>query len=321
MPRRPGAISPLYDACALPVVHLDAEHPRAVVTRRIRSGDWVPLRKGAYVDRATLSAEPYTAERQVALARIVAVGRQLRTHYAVSHASAAMLWDLPLLTVPEVTHVIQSTRRAGTAAPDLVRHLRAAEAIGAVQRRGQPVTPLDRTLLDCALTLGPREGLVVADAAAAAGADLGVCRRMLAAEPGVRGAVVGRAVLELADPGAESPGETLARWVVLRAGLPVPRTQVEIETHLGTFWADLGWPEWRVVIEYDGRAKYTAGGSAAKVVLSEKRRQDAIVEAGWQVLRLTGEDLRHPDLTIRRILRALPPGVVARLGPRRALCG
>jgi very-short-patch-repair endonuclease len=95
---------------------------------------------------------------------------------------------------------------------------------------------------------------------------------------------------------------------------------VEIETHLGTFWADLGWPEWRVVIEYDGRAKYTAGGSAANALMSEKRRHDAIVEAGWRVLRLTGEDLRQPDLTIRRVLRALPPGVVERLSPRRALC-
>src|SRR5665647_3975642 len=56
------------------------------------------------------------------------------------------------------------------------------------------------------------------------------------------------------QPCAESPGESSARSVLLRAGLPVPQTQVRVDTPLGTFWSDLGWPEWRLLAEYDGRA-------------------------------------------------------------------
>lgn len=76
---------------------------------------------------------------------------------------------------------------------------------------------------------------------------------------------------------------------------------------MGDCWADLGWPEWRVLVEYDGTAKYTARGTASDAVLAEKRRQEAIEEAGWRVIRLTSEDLRAPTGLHRRLARVLPP--------------
>ena len=79
---------------------------------------------------------------------------------------------------------------------------------------------------------------------------------------GARGVRRARTVIELADDGAESPGETATRFVVLRAGLPVPRTQIEVTTRLGTFWADLGWEEWRVLVEYDGRLTLAVPGTS-----------------------------------------------------------
>ena len=117
---------------------------------------------------------------------------------------------------------------------------------------------------------------------------------------------VTRALLAVADDGAESPGETLARLAILRLGVVPPVTQVPVETGLGTFWADLGWPECRVVGEYDGVAKYTARGDAADAVLREKRRQEAIEEAGTAVLRVVAEDCRRPDPLLRRLRRVLP---------------
>ncbi|MBO9553421.1 hypothetical protein [Cellulomonas sp.] len=89
--------------------------------------------------------------------------------------------------------------------------------------------------------------------------------------------------------------------MVLRDGLPLPTTQVSVSTPAGTFWSDLGWPEWRVALEYDGRGKYAA--EAGEAFIREKRRHDAIQDAGWRVVRATKEDLRGTTLS-RRVLTA-----------------
>ena len=136
---------------------------------------------------------------------------------------------------------------------------------------------------------------------------------------GRRGVVVARTILDLADDVAESPGESSARFVLLRAGLPVPQTQVRVDTNLGTFWSDLGWPEWRLLAEYDGRVKYEARGSASDAVIQEKRRQSAVEEADWRMLRITKEDVDAPDRLVRRVVRAAPVGAVGGLRPRAAL--
>jgi very-short-patch-repair endonuclease len=126
----------------------------------------------------------------------------------------------------------------------------------------------------------------------------------------------GNPLTALADAGAESPGESVARYLVLRDGLAVPTTQIPVATRLGTFWADLGWEAWQIALEYDGRPKYIDGDR--EVLVREKRRHDAMTEAGWRVLRVTKEDLGVGTLS-GRVLRHLPPEVTAHIHPRRAL--
>jgi very-short-patch-repair endonuclease len=202
---------------------------------------------------------------------------------------------------------------------DVVRHVRALPEGHATSLLGFTVTTLERTVVDCAMTLGPRAGLVIADAALRLGADRDECQGILATLGGHRGVVAARAVVDLADDGAESAGESTARFVLLRAGLPAPQTQVCVSTHLGTFWADLGWPAWRLLAEYDGRAKYEANGTASAAVIEEKRRQDAIEETGQRVLRITKEDVDRPERLVARVLRLAPSGIAGRLRPRAAL--
>jgi hypothetical protein len=92
---------------------------------------------------------------------------------------------------------------------------------------------------------------------------------------------------------------------------------VRVVTRLGTFWSDLGWDEWRVLLEYDGRGKYASPGD----LYDEKRRHDALVEAGCRMVRVTKDDLAPRADLGRRVLRLLPPGIemVRRplLGPQR----
>lgn len=316
--RRPNAPAPFpYAGLGVPAVHLDRDVGPDTARSRLARGEWVRVRRGAYVETAALDGDLFVRSRQLALACIDAVCRQSRLDAVVSHSSAALVWGLPLFRLPDRTHVIQTSRRAGNAAPDVVRHLRSADATAAVERRGVLVTTLARTVVDCAQMLGARGGMVVADAAFAAAASRDECEQMLAGLAGARGVRTARAVVAHADDGAESPGETLARCALLCVGLPVPQTQVAVTTRLGTFWADLGWPEWRLLVEFDGAVKY--GAAPVDVVVQEKRRQEAIEEAGWRVVRLTAADLRDPAAVLRRLRRLLPPDALALIEPRPIL--
>jgi len=111
----------------------------------------------------------------------------------------------------------------------------------------------------------------------------------------------------LTDPRAESPGETLVRFAIMRGGLPEPELQINVATASGDFWLDLGWSRWNFAIEFDGFVKYSSpdGGTAADAVFAEKHRQDALEKAGWKILRVTWTDLRDPVALANRIRRHL----------------
>lgn len=182
------------------------------------------------------------------------------------------------------------------------------------------MTSLARTLVDCVRTLPPLPGLVT-DAALRAGADREVVAELLESSAGGRGVRLGRLVAAQADARSESPGESAVRFILWAYGFPTPQPQVPIDTRLGVFWADLGWPEWGLMIEYDGLVKYRglAGGGPSEVVVAEKRRQDAIEEEGCTVLRVTRADLRPPGALVARVLRRVPHGRPVRLDPNPEL--
>lgn len=283
-----------------------------------RAGSWVRVRPGAYIDRPEDDLDRHAVAARLALARLVAIRAQLSSDHVLSHSSAALLWGLPLLRAPTRAHAIVTSCPTGRSR-DVVRHVMQLADEHVTRLMGFRVTTLERTVVDCAMAAGGHTGLLVADAALAAGASRDACRDLVATMPGRRGVITARAVIDLADDGAESPGESSARFVLLRAGLPRPETQVRTDTHLGPFWSDLGWPEWALLAEYDGRAKYEASGSASAAVLDEKRRQDAIEESGRRVLRIVADDLRAPDSLLRRVLRAAPRETARTLEPRPAL--
>ncbi len=315
MPRRPGGPDPLaYAHVSVPRVWLDRDVGPGVASAKVAGGEWIRVRRGAYIAVDGLDPDVHIRGRQTALARLSAVSLQTAGGIVFSHESAALLWGLPLFRLPVRTHLLVPTAQAGDSAADVARHHLRQGPYDVVARRGLPVTGLEQTVVDCARTLGPRGGLVVADAALAAGARRDLLGQILAAAGRGRGVRCAREVLAAADDGAESPGETLARWALLRAGLPAPVTQVPVETHLGVFWVDLGWPALRFAAEYDGVEKY--GGGTTAVLIAEKRRQDAIEEAGWRVVRLTAGDVRDPVALARRLRPRLPGGV---LRPRRLL--
>lgn len=64
-----------------------------------------------------------------------------------------------------------------------------------------------------------------------------------------------RRVVALLDPGSQSPAETRLRLMVTLAGLPQPTSQLVVLRADGVpvGHADLGYEEFRVALEYEGR--------------------------------------------------------------------
>jgi very-short-patch-repair endonuclease len=100
---------------------------------------------------------------------------------------------------------------------------------------------------------------------------------------------------------AESPMETRLRWLLIQAGLPHPEVQTDLRDSDGRFVgrADLYYHSARLVIEYDG-------ANHRDRLVEDNRRQNALINAGFQVLRFTAADVhQRPDVVTASIRRAL----------------
>jgi len=282
------------------VVHAD-EHPAWVVAQRVAAGTWTRAGCGVYVPADV------TDPRALVVARAAGVHRRTRARHVFSHTTAAVLHGLALWEVDALTHLRHAHRGSANADPALRHHrpLPPDEHVTTVV--GLPVTDLAMTVRDCLVGLSPLAGLVVADSAL----HLGLARdRLEELVAGARGPGSARArlLVALADDGAESARETMARFAFLRAGWPPPQTQVRVVTPRGTYWADLGWPQWRVAVEYDGLAKYA--DAPRHRLLEEKLRRDAFAEAGWRTVHVTAADT--VTTIIDRTSRVLPAGAFPR---------
>ena len=108
---------------------------------------------------------------------------------------------------------------------------------------------------------------------------------------GARGIVQLREVVSLADPGAESPQETRTRLVLTDAGLRPTQPQIDVFGRYGAHIhrIDMGWPEYKVGVEYDGEQHWTNPDIRARDI-----DQQAELEAlGWRIIRVSAEMLAY----------------------------
>jgi very-short-patch-repair endonuclease len=93
--------------------------------------------------------------------------------------------------------------------------------------------------------------------------------------------------------------------VVAEAGLPAPRPQARISDADGVIArVDLLFEEQRTILEVDGKLKYVDPDDD-QVLWREKKREDRLREAGYEVVRVTWADLMyHPERVRARLLAA-----------------
>jgi very-short-patch-repair endonuclease len=257
---------------------------RRAFARALADQEWQRLLRGTY---APGGAVPDLRLRAAAAARL------LPSHAVV--ADRCLLWLLGVDVLPPGPPVLEVVVPRGAVVPCRhdVRARTSEVAPGDVWRVGplglRCMRPA-RAVADLLRLLRTVDAVVVADAAQHAGlCDADGLRRELDAAAGLRHVVRARQALELSDPRAESPPESRLRIALLEAGLAaVP--QYEVRDAHGRFLArvDLALPDLRIALEHDGRAVH----DRADAFVADRQRQNALVAAGWTVLRFTAADLR-----------------------------
>jgi very-short-patch-repair endonuclease len=264
--------------------------------KQLRRRDVVRLSRDTYLPAAT------AADLR---ARIAAVLLTAPAGAVVSHQSAAALWgiEIPLQREDRRVHLTVSTGSAVRGRSDRFIHRRVLEAEDVVRRDAFHLTSPARTWRDLAGVLEEAPLLAVTDQFLRLGCTVQQLERELRRQPTGRGIARARTVLPLGDRRAESPMESVLRWLVFSNDLPAPDLQLDIRTTGGRFIGrgDLVWAEAKVLVEFDGDLHRDRD-----VFVSDLRRQNRIIAEGWIVLRFSSADvLGRPDEVVAQIRAAL----------------
>ncbi|WP_420872395.1 endonuclease domain-containing protein [Mycobacterium shigaense] len=167
---------------------------------------------------------------------------------------------------------------------------------------GYPVTTPERTAFDIGRRGAVHSAVTRLDALArATGFKAEDVLRVAQNHPRSPGLRSLETALELVDPGAQSPRESYLRLLLIDAGLPRPQTQIPVlgVDGMPIAYLDLGWPEHRVAVEYDGDEHR----SDRRQYVKDVRRQELLEELGWTIVRVVAED--GPAVVLRRVRAAL----------------
>lgn len=293
----------------------------------VDAGVWERVHRGQYAS-GVVWASLWPESRQ--LVRAVAFARSSPPPGPVfTHASAAVLWGLPLYRMPdEHVHILIAGARHSRRAPGAMRHALALADGDIVEVNGLRCTSLARTVFDLARTSSPEAAVSAGDAAqrqfAMTGHALDPDRaeqwrdelRALAMNS-ARGVRNARWLAEFADGRAQLPGESVSRYRLHQLGFRDVELQVQVTGVDGDqYFLDFGFRRSRKFGEFDGEGKYLEPGlrtapTAADAVLAEKRREDDVRGVtGWGLARW-GHAHIDTARTLGRRLGAfgiLPPG-------------
>ena len=267
---------------------------------RLETGRWERVHAGVY--RA--AGAPRSWEQEV-LAACLAAGSEA----VASHRTAACMWQLdgvPATSSVEITVPLpQYHRRAGV----VVHRSSDLSPEASTHRDGIPVTTPARTLLDLGAVVAPRRVEMALDSALSRRLvtveGLGTALEAIARR-GRRGVGVLRVLLEQRSDAARLTESVLeARMLRLLRGHSLPEPTPQYEVRVGQRLVgrvDFAYPRQTLAIEVDGYASH----SSLAAFGHDRARQNALVAAGWTVLRFTWHDLAHrPEAVTTAVRRVL----------------
>lgn len=270
--------------------------------RKVSKKELIKVRHGAYAFADEWAALDDVGRHQV-LGR--AVLRSLGDRVAASHQTACAmhgldLWDVPL----DVAHVTRLDGGAGRQESDVQHHEGLVLPDDVQLLDGFQVVRPVRAALESAALSGIERGVVTVSSGLHRhlfdAEDLAAQHRLMQSWPESQHLHL---VTRLADGRIESVGESRSLFLFWSQRLPMPEPQFEIyDGHRLVATTDFAWPEHKLIVEFDGRAKYLQhlrpGEDPGDAVFREKRREDLIRRlTGWRVVRLVWADLALPART------------------------
>lgn len=231
---------------------------------------------------------------------VAAWRRELGRHVTFGGFTAAWLHGVNCAPTSPIEVIAPLTSPTRSCFGLVVRHCDLLEN-EVVTMRSVRTTSIARTLRDLCVTKVPVEVLVIVDAALRHRlVDLAHLSRYVQQVSGLPGAARLRKLISLAAP-AESPMETRLRWLLVSEGLPKPEVQKDLLDAEGELLgrADLYYASAGLVVEFDG-------GNHKERLVSDDRRQNRLIEAGYRILRFTSPDVfLKPDTVVSQVRGAL----------------
>jgi len=276
----------------------------------------VRLRRGAYAARETVVGLD-AGRRHVLLVRAVAA--QLSGRVVVTGSSALAVLDVPLWGIDlGVVHVHREDGKSPRREAGVVHHVGALREEEIVEIGGLLLTRPERSTFEACRRSSFDAGVVLVDGARRrSGFDVEKARELIERYRDWSGSVNASRALRFSSDKSATVGESRARILMARIGLPTPRLQHEVRDGSGSLLGitDFYLQEFDTVAEFDGKLKYgrplyEASGRVedvdlGAVVWNEKRREDAIRDQGHEVVRMIWSELDGHDTEVAgRFLRA-----------------
>ena len=257
------------------------ETDRALATAR-HEGTIVRLRRGMYAPADLYNASD-DAGKHLLHARAALAAQQGRA--ALTGPSAAALHGFALYQEDlTVVHLLRLDRGSSHHAAKINHHVvtQDIEDDLGIYHGVMAISPA-RAVWEVACRSSLESGVVTADSALYQDPQLREALEELqlrfAYFPGSRR---GRLVIKHADPGADTPGESVTRVQFFRYGIPMPELQYLVVDHHGVLVgiSDFYWEQQRHLGEFDGMIKYQRllrpGETVSECVIREKKREDAM---------------------------------------------
>ncbi len=286
----------------------------ATIQRLRRQGLIRTLVRGVYVDSAVEDSLPM---------RAAAIAKVAPADAVICRETAAWLYGVDVLAMSEKDQL----RKVDFVRPPASRALRQPTANGhaqtllvgdVVEQNGLQVTSPVATAVHLGRHLPRPFALTALDAMTRAElVTLSELREAVRRYPHHPGIVQARELADLADPRAESPGESWLRLRIIDAGFPRPVPQIVVPGNDQDYRVDLGFAEplpgrdRRLALEYDSDQWHSTAAQRA----ADEVRARALGRRGWLVMSVGRGDVSGAkpelELAVGELL-----GIVPRL-PRR----
>ena len=276
-----------------------------VLTRAKARALGIPLSDLLGPDFTRLFHDTYVCSGQIITLRVRArtIMKRLPAATHVSHHTAVRLWGGVAPDSADI-HVSMASREARCRRAGVSAHLGNPAAETTIWDGVHVSTPVP-AFLDLASVGVTLVDLVIAGDTLTKANELDPKEFVAAAEAYQgRNARRARRAASLVRAGVDSPMETRVRLLIVLAGLPEPQVNVIVRIAGGKWrWRfDLCYPEYKLIIEYDGRQH----AYDAEQWSHDLERREWLDQDGWRIIVVISDGVYvHPLRTLQRVKAAL----------------